>query len=169
MKDSDKGASDLEGTLRNIRDAATSLDNMDWGINKETHTAVLNAITAEGVSLKKLDDDFKSVGKRAKEATGYAKGWGSMVQMSVAYSRAFGVSLQEVSQFQGEMMSELGMSLDQVETSFQYMVKGAEDSGIATNKFFGIIRGFSADLSLFNVRMEDVTKTLVMMGKAMPS
>ncbi len=167
MKNTSVAANDLEETLQDIRDSATSLDNMDWGISKETHTAVLNAITAEGVSLKKLDDDFKRVGKSSQEATGYAKDWGSMVQMSVAYSRAFGVSLNDISQLEGEMMSELGMDLDHVETSFQFMLKSAEESGIATNKFFGIIRGFSADLTLFNIRMEDVTKTLVMMGKAM--
>jgi hypothetical protein len=167
LKDAGMAATDLEGTLRDIRNAATSLDNMDWGINKETHTAVLNAITAEGVSLKKLDADFKRVGKSAQDATGYAKGWGTMVQMSVAYSRSFGVSLQEVTQFQGEMMSELGMSLDQTESSFQNMLRGAEEAGIATNKFFGIIRGFSADMSLFNVRMESVVKVMTALGKAM--
>lgn len=167
MGNTDAAATDLEGTLKNIRDAATSLDNSKWGINKETHKAVLNALTAEGVSLGKLSDDFKRTGDAAKDSAGYAKDWGSMVQMSVAYSRAFGVSLQEVSQFEGEMMSELGEDLKGVEKSFQYMTRGAEESGIATNKFFSIIRGFSADLTLFNIRMEDVTKTMVMLGKAM--
>ena len=167
LKDADMAGADLEGTLKDIRDQATSLDNMDWGINKETHTAVLNAITAEGVSLKKLDDDFKRVGQSAEGAEGYAKDWGTTVQMSVAYSRAFGVSLQDVSQLQGEMMTEMGMNLGQVEKSFQYMTEGADEAGIATNKFFNIIRTFSADLTLFNIRMEDVTKTMIMLGKAM--
>jgi hypothetical protein len=167
LGDSYAAGQDLRETLKQIRDQANSLDNMDWGINKETHTAVLNALTAEGVGLKKLDDDFHRVGKSAESATGYAKDWGSTVQMSVAYSRAFGVSLQEIGQLQGEMMTELGMNLDAVEGGFQQMIRGAADAGIATNKFFAIIRGFSADLTLFNIRLEDVTKTMVMLGRAM--
>jgi hypothetical protein len=167
LKSVGAGAQDLEDTLTKIRDQATSLDNLDWGINKETHQAVLNAITAEGVSLKKLDESFKQVGKDSKGAAGYASDWSKLTQMSVAYSLAFGVSLQEIGQLEGEMMTDLGMNLVDVETSFQYMIRGAEEAGIATNKFFNIIRGFSGDLTLFTLRMEDITKVMIGLGKAM--
>ena len=167
MKNTVAAGEDLEDMLNKIRGQATSLDNLDWGINKETHTAVLNAITAEGKSLKSLQADFDRTGKAAEGAAGYAKDWGFMVQMSVAYSRAFGVSLQEVSQLEGEMMTDLGMNLTDVEKQFQYMTVGAEEAGIATNKFFNIIRSFSADLTLFTIRMEDITKVMMALGKAM--
>jgi len=153
-------AKDFHDTLGGIYKQATDLSNLEWGLSKEDYQATLNALTAEGVSLKKLEKEMAS-------ATGYAQDWSKTVQMSVAYARGFGVSLQEIGQFQGELMTELGANLDDVETSFQYMQRAALQSGIATNKFFGIIRGFSADMTLFNIRMEDIAKVMVHLGKAM--
>ncbi len=167
LRDVGSGAKQLEVRLGKMYDAATSFDNIRWGISKETHAAVVGALGAEGVALKKLGDRFDQVSEGALRTKGYVKDFGTMTQMSVAYSRAFGVSLSEISQFQGEMMSELGMDLDSVQSQFQYMLKGADEAGFATNKFFGIIRGFSADLTLFTLRMEDVTKVMMALGKSM--
>jgi len=154
------GAADLEGSLGKLRDGAMSWDNVMWGISKDTSVSFMNALTAEGVSLKRLQQEMKST-------TGYAKDEASVIQMSVAYSRAWGVSLNEITQLQGEMMTEIGMGLTGVQSSFQYMTAGAEEAGMATNKFFGIIRSFSADLTLFTLRLEDVTQVLMALGKSM--
>ena len=154
-------AFDLKETLGELYKEATSFEmNQGFGISKDDFTATMNAMSAEGVEITKL-------GKKFDDATKIAKNWSQAVKTSVAYSRAFGVSLQEIGQFQGELMTELGMNLDEVQTSFQYMVRGAEKAGIATNKFFGIIRGFSSDLTLFTIRMEDVVKVMSHLGKAM--
>ena len=167
IKNVDQAARGLELRLRSMYTAATDLDNIKWGITKETHAAVVGALSAEGVELKKLGDRFDEVGKGALQTKGYVKDFGTMTQMSVAYSRAFGVSLSEITQLQGEMMTELGMDLDSVQSQFQFMLKGANEAGIATNKFFGIIRSFSSDLSLFTLRMEDVTQVMMALGKSM--
>lgn len=160
MKNAAAGAEALDKTLKDVRDGSMSLANVQWGISKETASNFITAITGEGVSLLRL-------GKETERTTGYAKDMGKVTQMSVAYSRAWGVSLSEIGQLQGEMMSELGMNLTDVQTQFQYMTKGAEEAGIATNKFFGIIRTFSSDLSLFTTRMEDVTQVMMALGKVM--
>jgi hypothetical protein len=161
-------AADLETTLGQIYDSATDIKkNWDWGINKEQHAAVINALTAEGVRIESLKKGFDAVGKGATESAGYVKDWGTMVQMSVAYSRAFGVTLGELTQFQGEMMTEMGASFDEVEKQFGAISKGAEESGIEANKFFGILRAVSSDLALYNVRMEDATHLLTLLGKTM--
>ncbi len=160
MHSSAAAGDDLRSTLKDMYTQATALDNIRWGITKEQYVATSNALTAEGVSLKKLSKEYQTT-------TGFAKTFGDTVKMGVAYSRAFGVSIQEIGQFEGEMMTELGMNLDQVESGFQYMIQGAEEAGIATNKFFSIIRGFSADLTLFTVRLESVTKVMMALGKAM--
>jgi hypothetical protein len=161
------GAGELGDTLKKIRDQATSLDNMSWGINKDTHKAVLSSLTAEGVSLRRLNDDFEATSKSSKEAAGYAKSFGSTVQMAVAYSRNLGVSLSDIGNLQAEMMTDMGMGLKSVELNFTQMSRAAEDGGIASNKFFGIIRGVSADLALYNTRMEDAVKILGLLGKVM--
>jgi hypothetical protein len=158
---------DMDDMLRKIRDDAASMDNIKWGISKEDHIAVLNAMSAEGVQLGELAKQYKKTGDAAKDAAGEAAIFGDAVHVAVAYSREFGVSLQEISSFQGEMMTEMGQSLDSVTKTFHMMTKGASESGIASNKFFAIIRGVSADLNLYNTRIEDAAHLLTVLGKVM--
>jgi tetratricopeptide (TPR) repeat protein len=164
MGDVEAAAYDLDSTLKRVSSAALSLDNIGWGISKETHTQVISALTAEGVSLKTLDNQFGSLNKKTQE---YSDSFGSITQMAVTYSRLMGVSLGEITALQGEMMTEMGASLTDVQTAFHQMGAAAADSGITANKFFSIIRGVSSDLALYNTRMEDAVKLLGMLGNVM--
>lgn len=163
----DVALEDMSQTLRSIRDDATSLQNLEWGITKDEHTAVLSTLAAEGVQVMELGKQFEDTGARAETAAAHAKSFGGAVQVAVAYSRLMGVSLQEITQFQSEMMTEMGSSLADVQAQFYQMTRAAADSGIASNKFFAIIRGVSADLNLYNSRLEDSVKILGMLGKVM--
>lgn len=159
--DANAAFSDLEDTMRQVRDAAFSYNNLNWGITSEEHKQVINVLTQEGVSLNRIrqeaDQAQETVGDFASELT----------HVSVAYSRSFGVPLQEINQLQSEMMTEMGASLQDVRLSFGQMTRAATDSGIASNKFFAMIRGVSQDLSLYNMRLEDTVKTLQLLGKVM--
>jgi len=152
---------DLSDAMKSIRDAAFSWENIKWGISSDEHVAVISTLTQEGVSIKRITQEAavakKEVGEFASELT----------HVSVAYSRAFGVSLQEVTKFQGEMMTDLGMGLEDTRLAFAQMTRSATESGIAANRFFTIIRGVSQDLSLYNVRMGSAVKLLKMLGKVM--
>lgn len=165
--DGDAALEDMGKTLGKIRSDATSLDNIGWGINKDDHMAMLSTLAAEGVRIEGLQKQFDAVSASADEATAHAKSFGGVVQVAVAYSRQFGVSLTELTQFQGEMMTDLGSNLTDVQLQFHQMGKAANDSGIASNKFFAIIRGVSSDLNLYNSRLEDSVKILGLLGKAM--
>lgn len=158
---------DMEDTLSQIRDEATSLSNISWGISKEDHLAMLGTLSAEGVKLTDLQSQFEAMGKDSSLAAAHAKSFGGAVQVAIGYSRVFGVSLQELTQFQAEMMTELGSSLADSQLQFEKMRRSAAESGIATNKFFAMIRGVSSDLSLYNSRLEDAYKILGMLGKVM--
>lgn len=151
----------LKDTVEGVRDAAFAYSNIDWGITADTHKAVLNTLNQEGVSLKRMADE---AGRGRENAQAYAS---ELVHVNVAYSRAFGVSLSEIGQMQGEMMSELGMNLDTTKLAFTQMARSATESGIASNKFFSMIRGVSQDLSLYNLRIEDAAKLLGKLGKVM--
>jgi hypothetical protein len=154
------GAADMEKTLADMYAQATAFDNQKWGLTKADFTAVSAALTGEGEDLGRLQKEYATTGS-------YVKSFGDMVKLSVTYSKSFGVSLQEVSQLEGEMMSEMGMNANQVATAFQGMLRSAEEAGIASNKFFGIIRGFSTDMTYFNIRIESITKQMMALGRAM--
>lgn len=164
MGNVDAAAQDLQDTLAKVSDAALSLDNIGWGISKDTHAQVISSLTAEGVSLATLDKQYGQLNATSKA---YSDTFGSITQMAVTYSRLMGVSLGEITALQGEMMTEMGASLTDVQKSFHQMATAAEGSGIAANKFFSIIRGVSSDLALYNTRMEDAVKLLGALGKVM--
>lgn len=153
---------ELKDTVRGVRDAAFDAEfNLDWGITADTHKAVYNALNQEGVSLQRIRDEAKLAGKDVET---FSKG---LVGVSVAYSRAFGVPLQQINEQQAQLMTDMGQSASEVETAFAQMARSASDSGIAANKFYAIIRGVSQDLSLYNIRMGETVKLLKMLGKVM--
>lgn len=152
----------LNDTVKGIREAAHDFNfNDTLGISPETHSAVINALNQEGVSIKAIENQAKVAGKTVGEFSQ------SLIATSVAYSRSFGVSLQEVNSFQAELMTEMGATLGTTQTAFSQISKAATESGIATNKFFAMIRGVSQDLSLYNVRLDSSVKLFKMLNKVM--
>jgi lambda repressor-like predicted transcriptional regulator len=156
------GMAVLKDSLESVNKAATDASfNNRIGITKDEHTAIINVLTQEGVSLKNLDSQAKKSNRTLGELTQ------SVVASGVAYSRALGVPLQEINQLQAEMMVEMGSSIEQTELAFAQIARSASESGIAANKFFAAIKGASQDLSVWNMRMEDSVKLLGTMGKIM--
>lgn len=158
----------MKTTLRGVRDAAYSLDNLDWGITANEHKAVLNVLTQEGVSLAQIHDDAVKVhGALGDDAKAVQAFMGDLTHLSVTFSRTFGVPLQEINQLQAEMVTELGSGLQETSLAFQRIKSTAEDTGVSANKFFAMIRGVSQDLSLWGNRMEDAVMLLGRMNKFM--
>lgn len=160
LGDSAAATKDLQDTLAAARDGAHAFQLAQMGVSKEAGRSFISAITAEGVALDRL-------GKATGEAKVSSETYTKVIMQGVAFSRQFGVSLSEIATMQGQLMTDVGMSSDQVTAGFASIAEGAEAAGMEANKFFGIIRGFSSDLSLFTLRMEDVTKIMGQLGKTM--
>ncbi len=179
MDDSGRASKELGQTLKGVRDAAFSLSNVEWGLNKDDYAATMNELTSAGMRLDQFKDEaegaYKSVGTLGQGARADAKTGAEAVEdlttrtvhLAAAYSRNMGVSMQEVSALMGEMKGQMGMPLEAIETAFGKIALEARDSGIAANTFFNIIRGMSADMSLFNNRMETAGKVLAKLTKVM--
>jgi len=165
----------VKSTLTGIRKAAISFDNIKWGISPEEHTAIVNVLNQEGVSLQTIERSAIDAAKANKTYTESFEGNTKAVEdfqtelahVSVAYSRAFGVPLQAINQLQGEMFKEMGVSLEHTGKAFEEMYKEASKSDIAVGTFFDMIRGVSSDLSLWTTRMDSAVKLLGKLGTAM--
>jgi hypothetical protein len=168
MGDSGRAGKALGATLKSIRSSAFDWqENNSWGISAEDHKRTLNTLTSEGVSLRDLETQFKNTKQASVDTGKEMANFADVTHMSIAYSRLFGVSLDQITQFQAEMMTELGQSLNDTQLQFSRMTKAATESGMAANKFFGILRSVSADLSLYHTRLEDVVSTLKTLGRVM--
>jgi hypothetical protein len=162
LDDADAGAQDLADTMREVRDASYDVVfNAKWGLLAEDHAKVLNVLNQEGVSLYSIKQAAKTSGMEV------GKFEQQLVATSVAFSRNFGVPLQEINQAQAEMVTELGMGLQQTSLAFTQISRAAYDSGMSTNKFFTMIRAASQDMALYNTRMEDTVGLLSKLGRAM--
>lgn len=153
---------DLGSALDEVRNAAMDPSfNNSLGITSKEHSAFLSTLQREGKAFHSIKKDAAnaqmSVGNFTKE----------LLTVGVTYSRNFGVSLDEIGQMTGQLMSETGMSLESVETSFNQVLLSSKDSGIGADKFFNIIRSMSAELTLFTFRLEEAAQVLKAVGKAM--
>ena len=158
----------LRDTVSAIRDAAFDAEtNLKWGTTAKDHLAFWNTLNQEGTSINRMNQEFDAVKKSSGGAISAVDFYSKTVATAVGFSKNFGVTLNEITSFQSEMMSGLGMSLDNVQGQFSEMAAYAGDSGIAMNKFFAIMRGVSSDLSLYNLRMSDAAALLSKIGKAM--
>jgi hypothetical protein len=148
--------------LDGVREAALDQSfNSALGITADTHTAILNTLNQEGVAFGNLAKQAGNTEEGMKKLTQ------SIVTMGVGYSRSLGVPLQEIVSLQAEMAVEMGQSIDSTAESFANITRAAAGSGIAGIKFFNIIKGSSADLSLWNLRLDGAVDLLSKLGKIM--
>jgi hypothetical protein len=153
-RDVEAGMGNLDKSLRRLRDETTDLEmNFKMGTTAKDHQQVINTLEREGVTLNKLTVSFSKYTDISKQ--------------SIVYSRLFGVSVEEIAQMQAEMMQQMGAGLNDLGKEFDLIGRAAEDSGIAQNKFFAMLRGVSSDLALYGVRIGETTKMLGQLGKVM--
>jgi hypothetical protein len=155
---------EMEADMAKLRDEAFTLDNVMRGLSKEDFTTVSAALGQQGLSLHTIANEF-SRAQGAGEA--YAKVFASNTHMAVAYARQMNVPLQEIASFQGEMMTELGMSAGNVVDSFQAMERGAAEAGVSSQRFFTMIKGVSSDLALYNTRLDETIHIMTLLSKVM--
>jgi hypothetical protein len=153
-KNVEAGMYRMDSALRRVRDETIDLQmNSSMGTTAKDHQQVISTLEREGITLEQLTVGFKKYTDISKQ--------------SIVYSRLFGVSIDEVAQMQAEMMQQMGTGLDGLNKEFDAIGRAAEESGIAQNKFFAMLRGVSSDLALYGVRIGEATKMLGQLGKVM--
>jgi hypothetical protein len=158
----------MDKLTTDIQDQAMNTwENLKFGTTKDQVIQVTNALAQQGVPLAGLQKGFENLAHSTNQAGFEVKNYGDLARMSIAYSKLLGVSLQEIGDFEAQMMTDMGQSVTGVKLEFTRMAREAADSGIAANKFFSILRGVSSDLSLYNTRIGQAATLLKTLGKAM--
>lgn len=167
-KDVGLGMMHLDDILSKVRDQTSDFKmNMKMGTLAKDHQQFINTLNREGISLQRIDSTLEDNKQRIDDTSKSLTKYTDISSMAISYSRLFGVSLDEIAQFQGEMMRDLGVSLNDVGKEFDKIGNAADSSGIAANKFFAILRSVSSDLGLYGVRIGEATKMLGQLGKVM--
>lgn len=157
-----KGMANLKDSMDAVTDAAHDFQfNNSLGITAQEHQQVIGVLTQEGVALQSLQKEADRSGVSMKDLSK------SIVASGVAYSRALGVPLAEVSQMQAQLITETGASMQTVKGSFDLIARASAESGIQAGRFFQMIKGASQDLMLWNFQLENAVETLSDMGKVL--
>src|SRR5271165_4145583 len=90
----------LDSTLSDVRDSAFDvMENLKWGTNKQDHKAFLGVLSQEGVKIGEINERMKEQRESMKIGADAVVDWSDVVQVGIAYSRQFGVGLQDIASF----------------------------------------------------------------------
>lgn len=142
---------DATSRMVELRESATDFaTNVRLGLEPKQHYSVIKALEEHDARLSKLASHYQSWGDMAKD-----------IVTEVRYaSLNLGTSMEEVAGFMGDLQSIHAMSLPRIKDSLTMITDEAEESGMATKKFFGAVSQISGQMDLYNFKLGD-TVTLM--------
>ena len=106
-KDVGLGMMHLDDILSKVRDQTTDVKmNLKMGTLAKDHQQFINTLTREGITLQRIDSTLEDNKTRIDDTSKSLTKYTDISSMAISYSRLFGVSLDEIAQFQGEMMRD---------------------------------------------------------------
>ena len=153
------GMGDVEGSLENIRKAATDFsNNMKWGTLAADQVKILAAFNETGYTLREITNN-------TKDATVAMRAYQVATAAALKYANLLGDSTDNVAKQMAEHMEDLGLTLDGVQQRFEAIYSQAMLSGFGTKRFFGMVLQATSGMSMFNVRLEEAAGLLIRLGK----
>lgn len=162
------GAS-LSDSLKEVRDAALDATSplragvkgvMQLGLTTKEYLEVFNKFQEVGVTATQMRGDLA---KTSDGLTGYTK----FVSRAATASRMFGEDLGTMAGHMGEYMKDLGLTLDEVSSSFAGIAEQAKESGFGTKRFFSMVLQATSGITMYNVRLAGTARLLTQLGRAL--
>lgn len=149
----------LKTSLKEIRDAALDFSN----ITKVSAQDALNLITKfndSGIALSQLRSEFSNTGNATEAYT-------EMAMFANTYTRALGISVDELTTHFSFMFGKMGMGLDSIKDSFGAITAGAQVAGLNVKDFFTAVSQTTSGLALYNIRLDKTAAQLLGLMKIM--
>jgi len=149
----------LKTSLKEVRDAAVAFSD----ITKVSAQDGLNLITKfndSGIALNQLRSEFSKTGSATEAYT-------EMAMFANTYTRALGISVDDLTTQFSFMFGKMGMGLDSIKGSFAAITAGAQVAGLNVKDFFTAVSQTTSGLALYNIRLDKTTTQLVGLMKIM--
>lgn len=146
------GIDSMNDSLAASRKAALDVAYEFRGDAKEL-TALLGKLNDAGVRYQDMVKGTKST----EEATAALS---QQLRMASVWSRALGVSSNEVIEASADMFMNFGMEQKQIESQFAAVADAAQMSGMNTKRFFTAVSQATSGMALYNVRMDEAAQLL---------
>jgi hypothetical protein len=155
---------DMEQSLDNVRDAFTSFEGINisrlYGTTAKENAKIIGQFAAAGHTYQELTHGIQDATKaqeKLRDAT----------ETTLIYSRLFGEEAGQMSERVSDYMESLGYSLESVAQSLSQVHMQAMQSGFGIKRFFTLLNQATADMSMYNVRLEEAGQLLANLGKVM--
>jgi hypothetical protein len=143
---------DVQKQFNEFNSAITNAgDNIRDGLRTDEVYDFMSAIAQTGKRISTLNDGFHSY----REA----------VDVAAKASKVFGLDMAQTGSLMGELTTEYGMNLKDIDKSFVSVAFDAERSGIGTNKFLGAIENASVGLAFYGAYLKSASKTMATFTK----
>ena len=149
----------LKTSLEEVRDAAVAFSD----ITKVSAQDGLNLITKfneSGIALSQLRSEFSKTGSATEAYT-------EMAMFANTYTRALGISVDDLTTQFSFMFGKMGMGLDSIKDSFGAITAGAQVAGLNVKDFFTAVSQTTSGLALYNIRLDKTAAQLVGLMKIM--
>lgn len=149
----------LKTSLEEVRDAAFAFSD----ITKVSAQDGLNLILKfndSGIALSQLRSEFSKTGTATKAYT-------EMAMFANTYTRALGISVDDLTTQFSFMFGKMGMGLDSIKGSFGAITAGAQVAGLNVKDFFTAVSQTTSGLALYNIRLDKTATQLLGLMKIM--
>lgn len=151
---------DYQDSLAKLRSYAEEASDtlMHYGKNQEDYLKVVNALaqSTSGSVVQAQQDLERSAG-----------GTTTFVDTIMRYGAALGQAPEELAGTIGKWQREYGLANSDLTHSLKSVADAAVGSGVDVKKFFDVFHETTADVSLYNNRMEELASTMKNLARYM--
>lgn len=131
-----------------------------WNLTAEAQMQLVGAFNQGNMAFKKFSNN----------ADGTSSSIGSIqenMETALTYANLFSVAAPEMVATQSKMMTEWGMSLDEVKEQFGSIFEAARQSTYGVKNFYSMVLNVTSGLASYNVRMSETAALLLKLSKVM--
>jgi ribonuclease HII len=143
-------------TLDHIRTAASRVSRA-WSTAGEEVIATLNAFNQSGMVLSEM----KAFTGAARSVTAYTQ----VMTFAQVQTRALGMEAGELAQLTNRMYEQYGFGLKEMTEQMNHFGTAAQMAGMNSRSFVAAIMEASANMALYNFRLEDTSELLIGLTK----
>lgn len=132
----------------------------DWELEAKELNEIVGGLHSAGLTVEKLTGHTKDLNVAMRSVKGAA-------DVTMTYSKSFGISVSEMTGNMGDWFTGLGENVDSLRYSLARVHMAATTSGYSTKQFFSLVGQATADMTMYNVRLEQAGALLLKMGKAL--
>jgi len=149
----------LGESLKEIRDAAIEFSEITK-VSAQEALGLITSFNNSGVALSQLRSEFSKTGSATEAYT-------EMAMFANTYTRALGISIDELTTHTGTMFTKLGMGMDSIAEGFSSITAGAQLAGLNVKDFFTAVSQTTSGLALYNIRLDKTAEQLLGLMKIM--